>query len=147
MERESRSDTALSFLRSKSQLVNSSISLIYFLISLIASHFADSILQHGVLLEEVVDRFLALGVVVHRSLEEEREETLDTTTACTGSEVAEQAEVEQQRCGKDGVAAEEVNLNLHGVVHPTEDVNGIPSLLVVVAWRIVVDAHLVVVSS
>ena len=88
--------------------------LVNLLVSLVAAHFADGVLQHGVLLEEVVDRFLALGVVVHRGLEEEGEETLDAAAAGTGSEVAEQAEVEQKRCGKDGVAAEEVDLDLHG---------------------------------
>ena len=119
--------------------------LINLLVSLISTHFADSVLQHSVLLEEVVHRFLTLCVVVHRSLEEEGEETLDATAAGTGGQVAEQAEVEQQRCGKDGVAAEEVDLNLHGIVHPAEDVDVVPSLLVVVARRIVVDAHLVVV--
>ena len=51
-----------------------------------------------------------------------------------------------QRCGKNGVAAEEVDLDLHGVAHPSEDVEVVPSLLVVVAGRIVVDANLVVVA-
>ena len=65
--------------------------------------------------------------------------------ACAGSEVAQEHQVEAERCGKDGVAAEEVDLDLHRIVHPAEDVDVVPALLVVVARRIVVDAHLMVV--
>ena len=61
--------------------------LVDFFVSLVATHFADSVLQHSVLLEEVVHRFLALCVVVHRSLEVEAEETLCATAACTCSKV------------------------------------------------------------
>ena len=43
--------------------------LVNLFVSPVASHFADGVLQHGVLLIEVVDGFLALGVVVHRRLE------------------------------------------------------------------------------
>ena len=68
--------------------------LVDFLVGLIPTHFTDGILQHRILLEEVVDRLLTLRVVMHRSLEEEGEETLDAALSCTSSEVAEQTEVE-----------------------------------------------------
>ena len=109
--------------------------LVDFFVSLVATHLADSILQHSVLLIEVVYRLLALSVVVHRSLEEEAQEALYAVASGTSSEVAQQCEVEQQRSSEDRVAAEEVNLDLHRVAHPSEDVDVVPSLLVVVAMR------------
>ncbi len=67
--------------------------LVDLLVCLIATHLADSVLEHGVLLEEVVDGNLVLGVVVHRALEEEAQETLDAVTACACCEVAQEHEV------------------------------------------------------
>ena len=93
----------------------------------------------------MVDSLFALCVVVHWGFEEEAEEALDAVASGTCGEVAQQAEVETERSGEDRVAAEEVDLYLHRVAHPAEDVDVVPSFLVVVAWRIVVDAHLVVV--
>lgn len=55
--------------------------LVYFLICLIATHFANGILQHDVLLEEVIYRNFVLCIVVHRALEEETQEALCTITA------------------------------------------------------------------
>lgn len=71
------------------------------LVSGVASHLADGVLQHHILLEEVVDRYLVLGVVVHRALEEEAQEALDAVTAVAGSEVAEQHEVEAEGSCED----------------------------------------------
>ena len=61
--------------------------LIDFLISLITAHFAESVLEHYVLLEQVVYRHLALSVVVHRALEEEAQEALSAVATLAGSEV------------------------------------------------------------
>ena len=119
--------------------------LVDFFVSLVATHLANGILEHGVLLIEVIDSLLVLRVVVHRRLEEEAQEALNAIATSAGGEVREQTEVKAERSGEDRVAAEEVNLDLHGIAHPSEDVDVVPSLLVVVAWRIVVDAHLVVV--
>ena len=119
--------------------------LVDFLISLVTAHLADGVLQHGVLLVEVVHSLLALGVVVHWRLEEEAQEALGAVTASTGCKVAQQSEVEQQWSCKDRVAAEEVNLNLHRITHPSEDVDVVPTFLVIVARWIVVDANLVVI--
>ena len=70
-----------------------------FLVCLVTAHLADSVLQHHVLLEEVVYGDFVLSVVVHRALEEEAQETLDAVTAVAGSEVAKQHEVEAEgRC-------------------------------------------------
>ena len=95
----------------------------------------------------MVDRHLALRVVVHRALEEEAQEALRAIAALAGSEVGEQHKVEQQRSGQNRVAAKEVNLDLHGVAHPAKDVDVVPTLFVIVAGRIIVDAHLVVIVA
>jgi len=93
----------------------------------------------------VVDGHFTLGVVMHRALQEEAQEALDAAAACACCNVAEQYQVKAEGRGKDRVAAEEVDLYLHRVAHPAEDVDIVPSLLVVVARGIVVDAYLVVV--
>ena len=75
--------------------------LVNFLVSLVTAHLADGVLQHRVLLVEVVHSLLALGVVVHWRLEEEAQEALGAVTASTGCKVAQQSEVEQQWSCKD----------------------------------------------
>ena len=120
--------------------------LVDFFVSLVAAHLADGVLEHDVLLEEVVYGHLVDGVVVLRALEEEAEEALCAPASGTCGQVAQQDEVETEGGGQDGVAAEEVDLDLHGVVHPAEDVDVVPAFLVVVAGRVIVDAYLVIVS-
>ena len=78
-----------------------SFELIDFFVSLVATHFADSIFQHYILLEEMVDGHFVLCIVVHRALEEEAEEALSAVATCTRSEVAEQNEVKTERGCKD----------------------------------------------
>ena len=75
--------------------------LIDLFVGFVAAHFADGVFEHGVLLIEMINGLLALGVVVHRRLEEEREETLDAVTTSTGSQVAKQTEVETKGCCQD----------------------------------------------
>lgn len=93
----------------------------------------------------MVNGNLTSCVVVHRALEEEAQEALYAVTAGTSSEVAEKNKVKTERSSEDRVATEEVDLDLHGITHPTEDVDVVPSFLVVVAGRIVVDTYFVVV--
>ena len=121
------------------------IRLIDFFVSRVTAHFADSVFEHNVLLEEVVNRHFVLGVVVHRALKEEAEEALSTVASGTSCEVAEEHEVEAERRCEDRVAAEEVNLYLHRVAHPSEDVDVVPAFFVVVTRRVVVDTYFVVV--
>ena len=59
-------------------------------------------------------------------------------------EIEEEREVEDDRRGQDGVAAEEVDFDLHGVAEPAEDVDVVPAFFVVAARRVVVDADFVV---
>ena len=121
--------------------------LIQRLVGGVATQFAEGVLQQGVLLIEVVDGLFPCTIVVHRTLHEETQEVLDTITTGTGGEVDEQTEVEAQGGCQDGVATEEVDLDLHGIAHPAEDVDIIPTLLVVLSRRIVVDTYLVVIVA
>ena len=111
----------------------------------VATHLAECILQHGVLLIEVVDRLLPYPIVVHRTFQEEAQEVLNAITPCTGCEIDEQTEIKTHRCCQDRVATKVIDLDLHGIAHPAEDVDIIPRLLIILTWRVVVDAHLVVV--
>src|SRR5205085_1548218 len=91
-----------------------------------------------------VDEDVVFGVETgrgHRRLEVEGEPLLNALHADALSEVEEEREVEDDGRGEDGVAAEEVNLDLHRVAEPAEDVYVVPALLVVAARRVVVDAN------
>src|SRR5579859_5475625 len=82
----------------------------------------------------------------HRRLEEEAEPLLNAQAAqlrATLRQIEEQNEVEHNRRGKDGVAAEEINLNLHGIAEPSEDVDVVPAFFVVATRRVVVDTDFV----
>ena len=68
---------------------------------LVAAHLGDGVLEHNILLEEVVHGNFVLGVVVHRALEEEAEEALYAVTSGACSEVAQQHEVEAEGSGED----------------------------------------------
>lgn len=70
-------------------------------ICLVTAHFADGVLEHGVLLEEVVYGNFTLGVVVHGALEEEAQEALYAVAAGAGCEVAQEHEVKAEGSGKD----------------------------------------------
>ena len=61
--------------------------LVHLLVSGIAAHLADGVLKHHILLEEVVDGNLILGVVVHRTLEEETQEALRAPAAGTACQI------------------------------------------------------------
>src|SRR5437879_13650389 len=45
--------------------------------------------------------------------------------------------------GEYGITAEEIHLDLHGVVEPAEDINIVPAFFVVAARRVIVDADFV----
>jgi hypothetical protein len=58
-------------------MLRTEISSVNFLVGFVTAHLADSVLKHCVLLEEVVNGFLALSVVMHGGFEEEGKETLN----------------------------------------------------------------------
>src|SRR5580704_4177739 len=54
-------------------------------------------------------------------------------------EIEEEDEIEGQGGRKDGVAAEEINLNLHAIAEPSEDIDVVPTLFVITARRVIVN--------
>ena len=58
-------------------------------------------------------------------------------------EVEKQNQVQHDRSRQDGIAAEKIYLDLHGVAQPPENINVVPTLFIIPARRVVVDAHLV----
>ena len=110
-----------------------------------AHDVAECVFQLHVLDEEVVFGVDAgCGV---RIFEVEAEPFLNSQALqawSSGREIHEEDQIERQRGGEDGVAAEEVNLELHGVAKPAEDVDIIPTFFVITAWRVIVDANFVV---
>ena len=70
-------------------------------VSFVTTHYADCVFEHHILLEKVVYRHLIFRIVVHRALEEEAEESLDTISSGPLSHIAEQHEVKTERCCKD----------------------------------------------
>ncbi len=80
-------------------------------------------------------------------LEVEAEPLLDAEAAQAGragSEIHEEDEIEGEWCGQDGVAAEEVYLDLHRIAEPAEDIDVIPTFFIITTWRVIVNANLVV---
>ncbi len=75
--------------------------LINLLVSLVAAHLADGILEHHILLEEVVDGHLIFSVVMLRALEEEAQEALCAVAACTLGKVAQKHEVKAEGGSQD----------------------------------------------
>src|SRR5439155_998373 len=63
--------------------------------------------------------------------------------AGAGAEVGEKHEIEGKRRRQDRVAAQEVDLDLHRIAEPADQIDVVPSFLVVAARRVVVDAHAV----
>src|ERR1700686_3108604 len=107
-----------------------------------ADHPAQGVLQLHQLDEQVVLWVEFRGG--HRRLEVETQPLLDATHPGALREIEEQNQVENNRCRKNRIAAEEVHLDLHRIAEPPEDVDVVPTLFVVAAGRVVVNAHLVV---
>src|ERR687893_2180610 len=96
----------------------------------------------GVLQLHQLDKEVVLGVELgqhHRAIEVEREPLLDAPHPRAPREVQKERQVEDQGGREDGVAAQEVYLDLHRVAEPAEDVYVVPALLGVAAGRVVVD--------
>src|SRR6187401_2870672 len=106
---------------------------------LFALQIAQRVLQLHQLNEQVVLR-VETGRV-HGALEIERQPFLDAVHPGALRQVEEQRDVEDDRRGEDTVPAEEVDLQLHLIAEPSDEIDVVPSFLVVAARRIVVDAH------
>ena len=105
-----------------------------------AHHPAQSIFEfHG------LDEKVVLGVKrrrTHGRFEIEAEPFLDAVHAGALREIEEENEIENQRRGENGIAAEKIDLDLHRIAEPAENVDVVPAFFVVAAGRVVVDADL-----
>src|SRR5262249_25357458 len=79
----------------------------------------------------------------HRRLEVEGEPLLDSRESGPLRQIEEEEEVEDDGRREDRVAAEKVDLDLHRLAEPAEDVDIVPAFLGVAARRVVLDADLV----
>jgi len=85
-----------------------------------------------------------LTTVSHgRVCEIEREPVLRAAQAGPGRQVGEENKIERERRRQDRVAAEEIDLDLHRLAEPADEIDVVPGLFVVPAWRVVIDAHAV----
>src|SRR5215469_1494260 len=109
---------------------------------LLAHHPAQSVFELHRLDEEVV-----LGIQLRRAhgrFEVEAEPLLNAMHSGALGQVEEEDEVEHDGRGENGVAAEKIHFDLHGIAEPAENVDIVPAFFVVAARRVIVDADLVV---
>src|SRR5207253_3408110 len=82
----------------------------------------------------------------HRRLEVEAEPFLYADPPQVGAalrQIQEQHQIKHDRRRQDRVAAQKIYLDLHWIAEPAEDVNVVPALLVITAWRVIVNVDLV----
>src|SRR6266481_6800305 len=83
----------------------------------------------------------------HRRLEIKAEPFLNSQVfqffAALG-QIEEEYKIEHNGGGEDGIPAEKIDLDLHRVAKPAEDIDVVPTLFVITAWRVIVNANLVV---
>src|SRR5437016_5232069 len=80
---------------------------------------------------------------MHWTLEVKTQPFLNATHTASLGKVQKQDQIENDRRSKNAVAAQEVDLDLHGVTQPSVNVDVIPSFLIIAPRRIVVDPHFV----
>src|SRR5258708_23853451 len=76
--------------------------------------------------------------------EVERQPLLHPTEAGSFSQVTEQSEVQYQRGRENRIPAEEIDLDLHGIAQPAENIDIIPALFIIAMRGIIVDADLMI---
>src|SRR3954471_11721379 len=106
---------------------------------LFAFQVAQSVLQLHQLDEQVVLRIQVRRV--HRALEVERQPFLNAVHLRALRQVEKQGDVEDDGRSEDAVAAQEIDLQLHLVAEPADEIDVVPALFVVAARRIVVDSN------
>ena len=115
------------------------------MINILALEVAQRVFQLHQLDEEIMLGIQARGR--HRRLEVEAQPLLNARVLQLRralGEVQKQHQVEHNRRRENRVAAQEIDLDLHRIAEPAEDVDVIPALFVITARRVIVDAHLVI---
>src|SRR3981081_2305809 len=82
----------------------------------------------------------------HRRLEIEAEPLLNAEPSQLGaafSKIQKKHQVQHNRRGQDGVAAQKIHLDLHGIAQPSEDIDIVPTFFIVTTRWVVIDAYLV----
>src|SRR5439155_15285680 len=106
---------------------------------LLALQVAQRVLQLHQLNEQIV-----LGVQtggVNRTLEVEGQPLLDAVHAGAPRQVEKERDIEHDWSRENAVATEEIDLQLHRVSQPADQIDVVPPLFVVAARRIIVDPH------
>src|SRR5205809_3349372 len=109
---------------------------------LLPHHPAQRVLELRLLNEEVMLGVEALREL--RALEVEGEPLLNARQPGARGEIEEEREVEHDRGGENRVAAQKIDLDLHRIAEPSEDVDVVPPFLIISARWVVVDPNLVV---
>src|ERR1700722_18741822 len=60
------------------------------------------------------------------------------------SEVEEEHQIQGNRRCQNGIPAQEIDLDLHRIPKPAEDVDIVPTLFIITTWRIIVNPYLVI---
>src|SRR5215472_6553276 len=101
------------------------------------AHPPERVLQLHQLNEDVVLRVESGRG--HGRLEVERQPLLDAPHSGALRQIQEQHQVQYNRRRQDRIAAQEIDLDLHRIAEPTENVDVVPAFLGVAARRIVVN--------
>ena len=112
---------------------------------LLTAQVAQGVLQLGELNEEIMLRVEEGSA--HRALEVEGQPFLNAAETTALRQVEEEHQVEDKWGRQDTITAEEIHLDLHGIIEPAKDVDVIPAFLVIAAWFVVMDVHLVLVLA
>src|SRR5829696_9085116 len=105
----------------------------------LAHHEPKRVLKLCLLNENVM-----FGIQARRRLrrfEIKREPLLYSFHAGAMREIEKQREVEAKRRSEDRITTKEIDLDLHLVPEPSEDIDVVPAFLVVTSRRIVVDPN------
>ena len=105
----------------------------------LAAHPAERVFELHELDEDVM-----LGIQPgrgHGSLEIERKPFLNAAHTRALRQVQEQNQVQDQRRRQNRIAAQKIDLDLHRIAQPSENVDIIPAFFGVAARRIVIDPH------
>src|SRR5216117_243002 len=80
---------------------------------------------------------------MHRTFEVKTQPFLNAAHPAALGQIEEQHKVQDDRRSKNAVAAQEIDLDLHGITKPPVDIDVVPSFFIVSARRIVVNSHFV----
>src|SRR5215475_12343649 len=96
------------------------------------SQISQSVLKFHQLNKQIVFRIQACRM--HWALEVKAQPFLDAPHAASLGEVKKKNKIQHDRRCENAIAAQEVDLDLHGIAQPPIDVDVIPSFFIISAW-------------